>query len=245
MSFGRNLVAAAAAVVLMTGAAQAATFNFQAAGGVQSGSGIGNSYTFSAGGGLTLNVTAWAATGPSGAFAPAQVYYDGLGLGVCNSGEGAGCSGTLRNADNNSPGGNLSELLLFRFIGPVELVSVARDPSDTGSVDTDLSYWVGSPSLPGDILGGETLASLDALFGQRTDVNGPSTSSTTTFNFPGGLIGNALLFGPEVDESNDYFRVENLVVNAVETSVPEPVSIGLLGFGLFGLGAAVRRRRKA
>lgn len=46
------------------------------------------------------------------------------------------------------------------------------------------------------------------------------------------------------DGSSDWFTMDNATFNAAPTTVPEPMSLTLLGTGLFGIAGAVRSRRR-
>lgn len=238
------LQAGAAAALMMIGSADAApvTFVFNVAPTV-TGSGFGNSYAYTSGG-LTVTVTAWSFNGTT--YVPAQVVLAPAGqqgLGVCNTVEGVNCgdagTGNVDNVSESAP-----EFLLFQLSALVSFSSSVIDPFNVGgSPDRDVSYFVGSPAVPGDGLNGETLASIATLFGgAATTVDNPTGSDNLTFLFSGNPTGTALLMGAAIGQSNDNFRVDTLTVEAV--AVAEPMTVAVLGAGLLGLAGATRRRRR-
>lgn len=237
MSLTSVLRASAVAAAMMIGSAQAATIDYSFPNSpLNPGNVIPNSLTKTVGG-VTVTVTAWAATGANGTYERAGITTvpANQGLGVCNKTE-TGCYGVPGNME--SPLGNVdnlgsNELLMFVFSKPVNILSAILDPHNVGgSPDRDASYWVGSF---GDITG---LTVAD--FGTATNVDNPNGSDAYTMTFAGSPYGTVLLLSASILEPfNDNFRVKGISVEYV----PEPVTIGLLGASLLGLGVAARRRR--
>ncbi len=222
---------------------------------VASGSGYGNTRTFTSGG-QSVRVTAWSRQlNGQQKFQDAQLgRWSGYGLGVCSHGasEGTNCGSPEHQLDNE----NAFDFVLFEFLGG------AIDPTGVtietySGDDLDASYFVGTGSLPIDLMN-LTEADLTALGFDTRQEDGYSGSSTSrTVNIGGSTGATAVLFGvSETSAGNpDYFKVAALSAT-ITTSTPsqtppaspvnEPATLGLMGAALSGLAwLGSRRRRKA
>jgi len=204
-----------------------------------SGTGYGNVHTFTADG-IMVTVTAWGLTGSSGTtFQTAAVARTASGLGSCNRGEGASCTGNSQRVDDNSQ----LEFLLFQFSSPVALKQIVLDPGGT-SFDRDVSYWVGNLSGSLNGLGLSGLAGLG--FGSRQDVLNSAGSSALTLSLTGSDV-TSLLFGARAALSpstaeDDRFYIRSLTDDS-PVAAPEAGTLLLVGSGLVGLAAGKFGRR--
>ncbi len=223
------------------------TFNFLTSGGTNVGNSYGNVRTYT-NGGLTLTVTSWSTTGNGGALQSAQTgWYNGYGLGVCNSSEGTGCGAPEHRLDNLGA----RDLVLFRFSAPVDPTGVVINP--VGLFDRDASYFIGNSANPN--LTGLVLTNLSlGLVGY--DDNSSISVNARTVNILGGL-GNELLFGvggwdlnpsTPIDAFFDAFKIQSLTVDYTPgpqgngDPVPVPATLTLFGAALLGLRALHNRR---
>ena len=207
------------------------------------GSSFGNVRTFTEAS-QTVSVTAWSDTGvaPASSFAIAYLGRYMTGLGVCNASEAvvagslSACAsdGGVRDQVDNV--GN-QDLVLFVFDTPQVFESLTIDPH--GVFDRDVSFWVGSASLPIN-LAGLTFADLSGIgFGaQQNSLNGPGGEPLTISL--GNASGNVLLVGALVPPNgdNDKFKIQSLAASAVP--LPGTIGLFLAGFGLL-LGRLRRR----
>lgn len=227
-------VAGAAAIV-----PDSTTWTFVSSGGgshVQSwGSGYGNVRKFTQGGEVVWT-SAWSNLGAS--FETAYLGRHSSGLGVCNRYEGSVNDCVSVGVEHQVDNVGQQDFVLFRFDGPVSLLSLVVDP--TGVWDRDLSFWVGNVD-PGLDLAGATLASLAALgFGGRIDSLNPPGDGQYSVSL-GGHVGNALLvsalFPP--DSSPDRFKIRSLTAGPAVIPVPGAVWLFVSAAGLL---TALRRR---
>lgn len=236
----RAAVLATLVLLVAAGTLSAAPVTFNLTSNVGYGT-MGNLLTYSSSG-LNLSVTSWGLTGNSSTTlaAAATGRWSG-GLGVCDSAEGTSCGDPQHTVDNSGK----YDFILFQFSAPIDVFSLTMN--SYGSGDSDMSYWVGTPT---GSLSGSSLANLANLgMGTQIDNSGSGNRSITvnpSANVSAILIG-AKVGAITVNDSYDYVKIASITATTASvppppvSSVPEPGTWALLGAGLVGLGFAKRR----
>ena len=195
---------------------------------------IGNTRTYTSGG-VTVTVTAWSYLTD---FQPGALGRWSLGLGVCSTAEIAsqGCTSPEHQVDNDGA----RDYLLFQFSSPVDPLSLSI--TTVNNADLDVSYWVGTVTLPSDKLQNDTIAALGTRgFGSRLDNDYSGSAASRTVALTSGFV-NGLLFGARDGSTNDAFKVAGLIVDKPNLTVPEPASMLMFGFAALGIAPRLRRR---
>ncbi|MBL8387300.1 MAG: carboxypeptidase regulatory-like domain-containing protein [Hydrogenophaga sp.] len=189
--------------------------------------------------GITVTASAWSRDKSSGAWAKAWLGAYTGGYGVTDSSEGSG-SGSSHAVDN----GGRDNFVVYQFSDKVVV-----DKAYLGyvSCDSDVSIWIGNYTGTISSMSNSVLSGLGF-----TEVNlGGSSARWADLN-AAGVAGNTLVISAKVGESNDYFKVEKLVV-AAPSKLVTPLVIDLGGdgiettalqdsggrFDLLGTGAAI------
>jgi len=213
--------------------AQAAAVEFSFVSGNPAPEAFGNSYT-QVQSGLTTTATAWSTTGSGGRYQTAELeIYSDYGMGVCNRFEGVNCSnsGSMHALDN---AGGATDLILFRFSGPVQLSHLTLRQFDG---DSDLSLWAGTGNLQ--------LANLTPSDLGRAShaVNSSRVNDIKTVDLSGLAASyDWLAVSARLAQTNDFAKLQTLFVQPVTSPVPEANTSALLLAGLALTGLMVRRR---
>ena len=230
---------AAAAGVLVAGTitANAAIFDFSGTGGNL----LATSAVFNVG---SLNVTAngfEVDTATNSIYTGANLFQrddapNDEGLGVCNSGDGACNTGDTNEIDNNA-GNGVYDVIRLDVTG-LTLISLGLSSLDDGpseNIDTAQIFFSDVEDL--DLSPGNVTPDITQTESTQPSKNPDiDISSFTDFDF--------IYIAGEIGGSDDDFLLRNLVVEDPERQdIPEPTALGLLGFGLAGIGL-IRRRRK-
>lgn len=233
-----------AAALMLTAATPAhAQIDFDfTSGGVSSGNNYGNTITFTSGD-YILRASSWADTGTNGAFETGRIRSWGSnGLGSCNQDEGLNC-GNPEHQFNNYLDHDFALFVLTAGANEVLFNSLTVDPYNTW--DRDVTFWIGTIDPDLDLTGYDYTDLALLGFGPQMDVFNSRSSSPIDIAL-NNLSGNALLIGPNKDQTSTYerkidrFKITGLT--AEEAVVPEPATVLLFSTGLIG-GAFVRKRK--
>ncbi|MBS1829464.1 MAG: PEP-CTERM sorting domain-containing protein [Acidobacteria bacterium] len=190
--------------------------------------------------GITMTAAAFSLPA-TGIFETAQAaFFSGIGTGICNSAEGpSDCGFANHHIENSAPGG--VDFFLLKFSTPVDPVSMVIQ-SWTGS-DRDVTMWVGSVANPATFtLAGLTLATMPAGL-TRIDSDTTNSNNPRTVSIGGSTSANILVFGARIGQTDDFFKLVSLSVNAPlnDTATPEPGTLALIGGALVAIGAYRRQ----
>ncbi|WP_374241629.1 SdrD B-like domain-containing protein, partial [Zoogloea sp.] len=169
--------------------------------------------------GISVNASAWSRDKTSGAWSSAWLGAYGGGLGVTDSSEGTG-SGDSHTVDNVGR----DNYVLFEFSQVV-----AVDKAYLGYVvcDSDIKVWIGTVDGAFDshlTLSDSVLASMGF-----TEVNQTTLTSARWADLnANGFAGNVLIIAADTTDTSpeDYFKIEQLVVNSASAFCATDVSIG-------------------
>lgn len=164
----------------------------------------GNTRTYTAGG-VTVNANAWSRDKGTDTWQKAWLGAYGGGLGVTDSSESG--SGDTHTVDNNGR----DNYIVFQFSQDVVV-----DKAFLGYVvgDSDMTVYVGSSAAPITTINNAVLNGMSLK-----EFNDTSSSSTRWADFNAGNVqGNVLILAARDDgHSMDYFKIEQLVFQAVES----------------------------
>lgn len=243
-------LAALAALALPASAATLNTWDLTS-GGTQINPGVGNHFNFDTAvdGVADLEVYAWSdwnASNPANRSALSQstVYSDGTGLGACNPNDFTPLwifqlpctwSAGPRAVDNNDQ----RDWLLIYLPNETMNEWLSVELAAAGSLDMDVSYWIGSINSPAQLNGLAYTGLTGIGFGNRVNIAGNPANAPLTIDLTtaGGNIGNALLIGADFNGSGDGF-----MVSGVTALVPVPAAAWLFLSGLITLLGLARAR---
>jgi uncharacterized surface anchored protein len=198
-------------------AAKVATATFDFNGNMATDGTDGNLLCFS-NNGITVNASAFSRDKSTGTWAKAYLGAYGGGLGVTDSAEGSGY-GSTHTVDNN---GTRDNYVLFEFNQ-----AVVVDKAYLGYVvgDSDAKVWIGTVNGAFD----SHITLSDAVLSSMgfTEVNATTLTTARWAELnANGFVGNVLIVAAAPGETNDYFKIQNLVVNTPSAFCATDVSIG-------------------
>jgi hypothetical protein len=104
-----------------------------------------------------------------------------------------------------------------------------------------LLFSAGSVNIP---ITDDPTITLTAPFTMSGGFGGHNESGTFSFDFTGSGIATLVLDRAGTDRGNPTYTFRSLTYAFSPTSIPEPVTIVLLGTGLVGVGIKARKRRR-
>ncbi|MBL8375444.1 SdrD B-like domain-containing protein [Accumulibacter sp.] len=195
------LYKATGTVQSLGGLGTAATIDFSGSSATDGTDGNTRSYTA---GGVTVDANAWSRTKGTDTWQKAWLGSYGGGLGVTDSSESG--SGDTHTVDNNGR----DNYVVFQFSQ-----NVVVDRAFLGYVvgDSDMTVYVGSSTAPITSMSNAVLSGMSLK-----EFNDTGSASTRWADFNAGNVqGNVLILAARDDgHSADYFKIEQLVFQAVE-----------------------------
>jgi hypothetical protein len=238
-----------AMIAVIPASASTTTFNFATGQADSESNSAGDTLSLTVGG-VTVTETAWyVGSGYSGSskFQKAALNnYNAnpddptLGLGVCSAND-PDCGSPHHQVDNAVG----DEFILFQFSSAFSLsgssIQVANYAPDGGSSTTaDLTYYSAATAIT---------SNSTTLSAEGTGTTVANQGEPSHYQFTDALSGgnvSYLLIAAAVNQTNDAFKVNELIMNSSNqvSGTPEPATFGLIGLALTGLGIASRKRRK-